>query len=449
MLKHMKRGQIRVSVVELQQESFGSGPKNDTNATVAQVVSRMVKHAVQVGASDIHIEPRQDQVQIRYRVDGVLRQVESLPLAALERVVSHIKLLANINTLEQRVPQDGTCKVTVDGQVKSLQVLTLPLQGGEKVTIRIYNEAGKPQSLNDIGLWGYNLRTLTNAMSDQTGLVLVAGPTSSGKSTTLYALLGSTLSPTVSAVSVEDPIKQRIVGVDQVQVNTKLGTTFATGLRAALRHNPNVVMVSDIRDLETAELVVQTALSGRLVVGSVYSQGAITGLLRLASMNQAFLVASATRAAVGQRLVRTLCAQCKQEYKPDASELGVITEAFGLAKKSRFEQVVQLEDEAMQEGLGKDAPKSSIKSKNSIRLFRAAQHGCAACQHSGYKGRTGLFEVAQMTESLRHLVASHAQFNTLQQEAVKDGMVPLPLDGLVKALRGQTSIEEVLKAIAG
>lgn len=440
---------IDVQVQEEKKEEDAEVSEADIaeDSPIAQTVNLLLEYGIRAGASDVHIEPREEYVQVRYRIDGVLREANKLPRNVLAALVSRIKILSNLKIDERRVPQDGRFKVVVGGKLYALRVSTLPITDGEKVVMRVLDESNKALTLEELGYWGFSLSSINEAIKQPHGMILVTGPTGSGKSTSLYSVLSLLNSPTVNISTVEDPVEYRIVGANQTQVNPKAGMTFVNGLRALLRQDPNIIMVGEIRDGETADLAVQAALTGHLVFSTLHTNNAATCLPRLLDMGiEPFLIASTVRVVVGQRLVRRLCPDCKQEYKPEDGELTTIAEMFGLKNKETITRLGQLEVEAAKEGIGKDiGDKMSVGSSNITRLFRAKKDGCDACGHSGYKGRMGIYEVLPVSESIQQLITSNATSATIQEEAIKEGMITMQADGLVKALRGQTSIEEILR----
>lgn len=417
------------------------------DSPIAQTVNLVLEYGIRAGASDVHIEPREDFVQIRYRIDGVLREANKLPRNVLSALISRIKILSNLKIDERRVPQDGRFKVVVGGKMYALRVSTLPIQDGEKVAMRILDESNKALTLEQLGYWGHSLAVVNEAIKQPHGMVLVTGPTGSGKSTSLYSVLSLLNSPSVNISTVEDPVEYRIVGANQTQVNPKAGMTFANGLRALLRQDPNVIMVGEIRDGETADLAVQAALTGHLVFSTLHTNNAATCLPRLLDMGvEPFLIASTVRVVIGQRLVRRLCSHCKQEYSPETSEQNTITTMFGLKTKTSMDKIAELELEAISQEVGKDiGSQSSLNSGAITRLWRASQDGCDSCNHTGYKGRMGIYEVLANTESVQQLITANATSTAIQDEAIKEGMITMQIDGLIKTLRGETSIEEILR----
>lgn len=416
------------------------------DSPIAQTVNLLLEYAIHAGASDIHIEPREDYVQVRYRIDGILREANKLPRNVLAALVSRIKILSNLKIDERRVPQDGRFKVTVGGKMYALRVSTLPISDGEKVVMRILDESNKALTLEELGYWGYSLDKINDAIKQPHGMILVTGPTGSGKSTSLYSILSMLNDPAVNISTVEDPVEYRIVGTNQTQVNPKAGMTFAAGLRALLRQDPNIIMVGEVRDGETADLAVQAALTGHLVFSTLHTNNASTCLPRLLDMGiEPFLIASTVRAVVGQRLVRRLCGKCKQPYKPEDGELDTILTMFALKNKDNLANLGELEKKAAQQGIGADNKDLAIKGSTIVQLWRANPDGCDQCGHSGYKGRMGIYEVLSNSPDIQKLIVTNATSAAIQDEAIMQGMVTMQMDGLVKALRGLTSIEEILR----
>ncbi|HEX8182755.1 MAG TPA: GspE/PulE family protein [Candidatus Saccharimonadales bacterium] len=428
------------------------------DSPIAQTVNLIIEYGVKAGASDIHIEPREGYVLIRYRVDGVLREANKLPRKVLGALVSRIKILSNLKIDEHRAPQDGRFKVEVAGLVYALRVSTLPIVDGEKVVMRILNESSKPSTLEELGFWGVALKVIQQAIVQPHGMVLVTGPTGSGKSTTLFSVLSMLNSPNVNISTVEDPVEYRIFGANQVQVNPVAGMTFTNGLRALLRQDPNVIMVGEIRDGETAQLAVQAALTGHLVFSTLHTNNAATCLPRLLDMKiEPFLIASTVRVVVGQRLVRRLCIDCRKQYTPDATTMERVSATFHLDKAEVMRALHDLEKQALQGGIGATISKTAgapasteLGSTESAikQLWSANIQGCESCNHTGYRGRIGIYEVLDNTSSIQKMIVTNETSENIQKAAIEGGMVTMQIDGLVKALRGQTTVEEVLRVTA-
>ena len=415
------------------------------DSPIAQTVNLLLEYAIRSHASDIHIEPREEYVQVRYRIDGVLKEVNRLPRNVLGALVSRIKILSNLKIDERRVPQDGRFKVKVAGKQYALRVSTLPITDGEKIVMRILDESNKTITLKQLGYWGHSLEVIEKALKEPNGMVLVTGPTGSGKSTSLFSVLSRLNTPDVNISTIEDPVEYKIPGVNQTQTNSKAGMTFASGLRALLRQDPNIIMVGEIRDGETANLGVQAALTGHLVFSTLHTNNAATTLPRLLDMDiEPFLIASTVKAVVGQRLVRRLCMTCRINYKPNEQELNEIVELFNLKGAGSFAHLNELEKQAIEQEVGGDTPMGT-NGKTIINLWKANPEGCKECSNSGFKGRVGIYEVLGMSIAIQKLITDNATANDIQDEAIKEGMVTMQNDGLVKAVRGNTSVEEVLR----
>lgn len=417
------------------------------DSPIAQTVNLLLEYAIRGGASDIHIEPRDDIVSVRYRIDGVLREANKLPKKVHGALVSRIKILSNLKIDERRVPQDGRFKINLAGRAYAFRVSTLPITTGEKVVMRILNESSKALTLDQLGYWGIAKQRINEAIVQPHGMILVTGPTGSGKSTSLFSVLSILNDPTVNISTVEDPVEYKIPGANQTQVNPVAGMTFVAGLRALLRQDPNIIMVGEIRDGETANLGVQAALTGHLVFSTLHTNNAATCLPRLLDMGiEPFLIASTVRAVVGQRLVRTLCVKCKEPYTPAETELKEIGRLFGIDSADELKRLSALETSAANEGIGADIGNElGIKSGQITRLWRPHPNGCSECGTSGFKGRMGIYEVLANTLDVQKLIVANATSNAIQEQAIKEGMLTMQMDGLVKALRGQTSIEEILR----
>ena len=426
------------------------------DSPVAQTVNILIEYGIKSGASDVHIEPREDHVVVRYRIDGLLREANKLPRKLLGSLVSRIKILSNLKIDEHRAPQDGRFKIEVSGQIYALRVSTLPILDGEKVVMRILNESSKAADFTELGFWGTALADLKQAITQPHGMVLVTGPTGSGKSTTLFSVLSSLNTPNVNISTVEDTIEYHIVGANQTQVNPVAGMTFTNGLRALLRQDPNIIMVGEIRDGETADLAVQAALTGHLVFSTLHTNNAATCLPRLLDMGvEPFLIASTVRVVIGQRLVRRLCIDCREAFVPDAALLKHLDEAFHLNDNGGLKRLHELEAAALKDGIdastgSKDKTSSELSTSPSAitKLWKAHDTGCDSCGHSGYKGRIGIYEVLSNTSAIQKLIVSNSTSENLEQTATGEGMLTMQLDGFIKALRGQTTIEEVLRVTA-
>jgi type IV pilus assembly protein PilB len=437
-------------VIDIQREDNGEAQSvSDADVAedspIAQTVNLLLEYAIRSNASDIHIEPREDFVQIRYRIDGVLKEVNRLPRNVLGALISRIKILSNLKIDERRVPQDGRFKIKVAGKQYALRVSTLPIADGEKVVMRILDEANQAITLKDLGYWGHSLEIISTALTEPNGMILVTGPTGSGKSTSLFSVLSMLNTPDVNISTIEDPVEYKIPGVNQTQTNVKAGMTFASGLRALLRQDPNIIMVGEIRDGETANLGVQAALTGHLVFSTLHTNNAATTLPRLLDMGiEPFLIASTVKAVVGQRLVRRLCMVCRQQATPGKEEIEAITRLFHLRSDQNFSHIHELEKTALAQAVGGETPLGTSDT-TITSIWKAAPEGCDTCNHTGYKGRIGIYEVLGNTIPIQKLIISNATSNQIQDLAISEGMVTMQTDGLIKALRGNTTVEEVLR----
>ncbi|HET8690085.1 MAG TPA: GspE/PulE family protein [Candidatus Saccharimonadales bacterium] len=440
-------------VIEVQEEK---DPLEETvaeedvaeDSPIAQTVNLLLEYAIRSDASDIHIEPRDDHISVRYRIDGVLQEANKLPKNVHAALVSRIKILSNLKIDERRVPQDGRFKITLGSRQYAFRVSTLPITTGEKIVMRILDEGTRALTLEELGYWGKAKASINEAIVQPHGMILVTGPTGSGKSTSLFSILSMLNDPGVNISTVEDPVEYKIPGANQTQVNPTAGMTFIAGLRALLRQDPNIIMVGEIRDAETANLGVQAALTGHLVFSTLHTNNAATCLPRLLDMGiEPFLIASTVRAVVGQRLVRRLCPKCKESYAPDKTEVDQIARLFGLGDETRLKTVHELEAQAADEKIGEDLGKElGSTDKTLVKLWRPKKGGCDNCHGTGFKGRMGIYEVLANTLEIQKLITANATSNTIQDQAIKEGMVTMQMDGLIKALRGLTSIEEILRA---
>lgn len=391
-------------------------------APIAQIVSAILEQSIRVRASDIHIEPQNGDTRVRFRVDGILQERLALPRGLHEAVVSRIKILSDMKIDEKRTPQDGRFNFKMGEAEVDLRVSTLPTVNGEKVVMRLLKKSGGIPTLAELGMRGSALKNLEVAITRPHGIILITGPTGSGKTTTLYAVLARLNNTRVNIVTLEDPVEYEIGGVNQVQINPAAGLTFATGLRSFLRQDPNIILVGEIRDSETTELAVQAALTGHLVFSTLHtnnSAGAIPRLLDLGA--EPFLIASALNAVGAQRIARKVCPTCREEYTPDT-------------------QVADDIKNVLAELMPGDKP---VKLYRGVGLVNG--QSCQSCGGSGYLGRIGIFENFLISEHISKLVLSRATMSALEAQAKKEGMITMKQDGYLKALEGVTTLEEVLR----
>lgn len=404
-----------ISTVKTFEKSDIEKTENIKDAPIAKIISTILEYAVKSRASDIHIEPQEDRVRVRYRIDGILYERLSLPKAVQSAVISRIKILSDLKIDEHRLPQDGRFNFKYSDQEVDVRVSVLPTVFGEKVVLRLLRKTGGIPTLQELGFGGTQLRTLEVAVARPHGIIIVCGPTGSGKTTTLYAILTKLNTAKVNIATLEDPVEYQITGINQVQINPEIGLTFASGLRAFLRQDPNIILVGEIRDAETTEQGIQAALTGHLVFSTLHTSSAAGALPRLIEMGaETYLLASTMNAAIGQRIARRICPYCKKEY-----------------------QVAPEVAQEVQQTLGKLLPQSGIK------LYKG--EGCEQCGNTGYLGRVGIFEVMNVSEKIAALILQKADSGTIERQAVSEGMVTMMQDGFLKALAGVTTIDEVLR----
>ncbi|NTW62123.1 type II/IV secretion system protein [Candidatus Saccharibacteria bacterium] len=436
---------INIQRVEDNESKVANEQSIAEDSPIAQTVNLLLESAIHSKASDVHIEPREGFVQIRFRIDGVLQEMNHLPRNVMDALISRIKILSNIKIDERRIPQDGRFKIKFGGKPYALRVSTLPISDGEKIVIRILDESNQAVSLESLGYWGQPLASIKSAMTEANGMILITGPTGSGKSTSLFSILTILNKSTVNISTVEDPVEYKIPGVNQTQTNPKAGMTFANGLRALLRQDPNIIMVGEIRDSETADLAVQAALTGHLVFTTLHTNDASTCLPRLLDMGiEPFLIASTVRAVVGQRLVRKLRRETRKIYQPTDIEKQTIVNMFNLQPNQSFRYIHELEKQAAAAGIGGDTPLSTDE-HGIVNLWRADPNDNAEGAIGGYNGRIGIYEVLSNSPDVQKLIVSNSTSNAIQQQAISEGMIKMQIDGLVKALRGETTIEEVIR----
>ncbi len=381
---------------------------NTSDAPVIRLVNHIISQSVKANASDIHIEPFQDTIKIRYRIDGILYDLLEPPKWIQSALVSRIKVMADMNIAEKRIPQDGRLEVRMGDQKIDIRISTVPTSYGERLVMRLLNKSGTLLELSQSGISSKHLEIFNRLITINNGIVLVTGPTGSGKTTTLYAALSAINSPDKNIITIEDPVEYNLKGIGQIQVNRKIGMTFASGLRSIVRQDPDVILVGEIRDLETAEIAIQSALTGHLVFSTLHtndSPGAVTRLVDLGV--EPYLITSSVKAIAAQRLVRILCPRCKLEYLPDASERALLN-------------------------INKD-----------VKIFK--HKGCAYCFGTGYTGRQAIFEIMEINDAIKSVILSTSDANQIKKSAVGQGMTTLRQDGISKVLQGITSIEEVVR----
>ncbi len=388
-------------------------------APVAKIVNSILEFAIKGRASDIHIEPEENRVRVRYRIDGILYEKLSLPKTIQDSIISRIKILAGMKIDEKRIPQDGRFSFKVGAEEVDLRVSTLPTVRGEKVVMRILKKTGGIPSLAELGLRGPQFKELEEAISKPYGIILITGPTGSGKTTTLYSILSRLNKPGVNIMTLEDPVEYQIPGINQVQINPTAGLTFANGLRAFLRQDPNIILVGEIRDSETTHLAIQAALTGHLVFSTLHTNDAATAIPRLIDLGgEPFLISSVLNAVVAQRIVRRVCTNCKKLYEA-LPEMG----------------------RNIKDVLGNLLPKKFEREK----IMLAKGEGCQECNNTGYLGRIGIFEVLSITPTINKMIIKEESAKDIENQARKEGLITMEQDGYLKALETITTIEEVLR----
>lgn len=410
-LKETGAAEEKVKVIDARQVG-----KIIREAPIAKIVTTLLEFAIKGRASDVHIEPQEGKTRVRYRIDGVLHEKLILPKSIHEALISRIKILSDMKIDERRVPQDGRFSFRSGEEEVDLRVSSCPSSHGEKIVMRLLKKTGKIPTLPELGLRGGALKSLQKAVLVPYGIILITGPTGSGKTTTLYAALSKINIPRVNIITIEDPVEYEIKGVTQVQVHPQAGLTFASGLRSFLRQDPDIMMVGEIRDKETTELAIQASLTGHLVFSTLHTNSAAGALPRLLDMGaEPFLLASSMTCVVGQRVVRRICENCKEEYTPPAEVTADIKKVLG----------------------------NLFKEKEGLKLYRGKK--CEVCNNTGYKERIGIFEVLPIMEKIEHLILERAPASKIEEQAMEGGMIIMKQDGYLKALEGITTIEEVLR----
>lgn len=403
-----------------QSEPYFKSIKTFNNAPIAKIVNTILDYAMKSRASDIHIEPQELKSRVRYRIDGILQEKLSLPTSIHESLASRIKILAEMKIDEKRVPQDGRFNYKNASEEIDLRVSTLPTVNGEKIVMRLLRKSGGMPSLVELGLDGPQLKRFEDGIARSYGIVLVTGPTGSGKTTTLYSVLSKLNTKTVNIVTLEDPVEYQIEGINQVQINSKAGLTFATGLKSFLRQDPNIILVGEIRDKETTQLAIQAALTGHLVFSTLHTNDSATAIPRLTDLGgEPFLIASVLSIAMAQRIVRKVCDSCKEVYEPPLEIQNNIKEVLGSLYPKEY-----------QDG-------------QPIQLTRGKK--CDECNYSGYKGRIGIYEILKISPAINDLILKERPSQEIVVQAQKEGMVLMKQDGFLKTLKGITTLEEIIR----
>jgi type IV pilus assembly protein PilB len=414
---HRADGELSDLTTALEEESGATDVvvAGAADAPIVRFVNLLISQAIQDKASDIHIEPGEREVHVRYRIDGVLHQMQSAPKAIQNGVISRLKIMSEIDIAERRKPQDGRMSVTHGGRKIDLRVATLPTVWGEKVVMRILDTSSTTVSMDNLALLPRNAAAYKSSYTKPYGMILVTGPTGSGKSTTLYTTLGAVAKPEINVITVEDPVEYRMPGINQVQVNAKAGLTFASALRSILRSDPDVVLIGEIRDHETAQIAIEASLTGHLVLSTLHTNDAPSAITRLTEMDvEPFLVGSALDCVVAQRLARRLCDRCKAPYQHDPEQLAHLRFAFD-------------------------------PNRPPPTLYKPV--GCTTCSNTGYRGRIALHEVMLVTEQIERLAVQRASSAEIAKVAMQQGLIPLRWDGWAKAQMGLTSVEEIMRVV--
>jgi len=411
-------GSMSDSDIDVTEKAKGDGGSEatDSDAPVIRLVSMIITEACKMRASDIHLEPMERNFRVRYRIDGVLRQMDTPPKRLQAAILSRVKIMSNMKISEKRVPQDGRIQVKVQGRDLDLRVSSVPTNHGESIVMRILDKTNLSLGLPQLGFLSDDQNKFERLISLPDGVLLVTGPTGSGKTTTLYACLGQINLPDRKIITVEDPVEYQMSGINQVQVNKDVGLDFSAALRSILRQAPNIVMIGEIRDHETADIAMEAALTGHLVFSTLHTNDAPSAVTRLLDIGvKPFLVASALRAAMAQRLVRAICDKCRTAYTPTDREMKMLG--------------------------------AISKNVTNAQMFKGA--GCPVCSQSGYKGRKGIFEIFQIDDTIQRLIFDHSPATVLRARAREMGMRTLREDGLLKVSSGMTTLEEILRATMG
>jgi type IV pilus assembly protein PilB len=421
-IKHIKEGEIFEGKEELQ--------KVAEEMPIIRIVDTLLKHAILQRASDVHIEPSEKEVIVRYRIDGILRDVMTLSIITISGIVARIKVLSNLKLDEHRLPQDGRFKIETEDFKYSIRVSILPVINGEKIVMRLLPENTDPIGLDELGFLGNALEQVRDNLARPSGAILITGPTGSGKTTTLYSIMGILNTPDVNISTIEDPIEYRMPRINQTQTNSKIGLTFASGLRVLVRQDPDIIMVGEIRDSETASLAINAALTGHLVLSTLHTTEAAGSIPRLIDMGvEPFLISSTLNIIIAQRLVRKFCG-AKEKYKLKSSDIK------NLEKYCDLKRILEIlkEDKLINQKAGVE----------DIEFYRAKPSKESS---DGYKGRVGIFEVLEVSDLIKELIVKKANTKEIADQAIKEGMRTMIEDGFVKAAQGMTSIEEVLRVI--
>jgi len=411
-------GEAEAEIFELEEENLRDMA---LEAPIVRLVNMIITRAVEMRASDVHFEPFEKELKVRYRIDGILHEMETSPKQLQAAIISRVKLMAGMNIAERRLPQDGRIKLRLGGREVDIRVSTIPTIFGESVVLRLLYQETQEFELETLGLNSRDMELLVEKIYYPNGIILVTGPTGSGKTTTLYAVLKRIKSPEKKIITVEDPVEYQIEGINQIQVRPELDLSFAKALRSIVRQDPDIILIGEIRDLETAEIAIQSALTGHLVFSTLHTNDAPTAITRLVDLQvEPYLISASLLLVIAQRLIRVLCPHCKMPFKPDRATIKGIEKYFP-------EKVVE-----------------KIESKQKDLVFYRSV-GCSKCGYTGYHGRIGVFEVMEITDNIRSLIIEGADVDHIREEAIREGMTTMRIDGLKKVINGITTIEEVLR----
>lgn len=418
---------VNVRFKKLLKGALEDPSKIESLQDAAKILDTIILFAFQSNASDIHIEPHKESIVVRYRIDGILQTIAEFPTRILTLLTTRVKVLANLRTDEHRAAQDGRFKIELEGNEIILRVSILPTYEGEKTVLRILSSVAQELNLEALGYSKNNLGVIKKNIKKTHGIILVTGPSGSGKTTSMYSVLKLLNSPEINISTIEDPIEYQLEGVNQIQVNPKTNLTFAAGLKSLLRQDPDILMVGEIRDGETASIAINSALTGHLVIATLHTNDVATTLPRLVDMKiEPFLVSATVQMVIAQRLVRTICEKCKEEYQLTMEQVTALGKNFDL----------NIDLKELMEQSEKDGKITLYKGK-----------GCAECTDTGFKGRSAIAEVMQVTQSIRKLILENGSPNEIEEKAKEEGMIPIFVDGVNKALKGETTIEEILRVM--
>lgn len=428
---------------DMQTKKMHTGGKQPDAADLNKTIDLLLEKAIARQATDVHIEPRERRVAVRFRVDGLLQEATALPLTVLSSIVSSFKTRAGLEPAQTRTPQNASFDFKAKEFDVTVNIATMPVIGGEKVTLHMNPHFSEPATLASLGYWGKALTSIEQAVAEPHGLVVVASPDRTATSMSLLGIVHLLNSPALNVATIEDSIERQLPGVNRTQIDSDAGLNYHIGLQALLNQDPNVIMVSELRDPPTAELALRASLNGQLILGGVHADSAALGITHLLHMGvPPYLLAATLKIGTARRSVRRLCPACRQSYRPEEPELKSISHTLQTTGFGSIGTLHTLEQEAVAAGVGSTTPFSTT-TNGITRLWHASPNGCSHCHYRGYTGFLGVYETLVNSDHLKNLLASSPTTATIQKLAVTEGMVPLQLDAVIKALRGLTTIEEV------